>query len=597
MNHFYSRKTLVLLLFSLIFPLSVSAKIVTPSQALRVANSFFSQTKVMQAGSVDLTLSWTSSDISDKASPSSVEDPAFYVFVPKNSKGFVIVSGDDAIVPIIGYSFENPAPSADDVPVNMKEWLGIITEAVQDLRSHNISSPLEVQKRWANPRPSAAVKELETALWGQGSPFNDQCPTYKGEKCLTGCVITAAAEVLQYHKHPAESHGVTEPYRSERDDAVIDMPERNLNHPIHWEDMLPNYHGSTSQAQKDAVSQLMADLGSAMQVKYGTSATSSSTSNLPHVLYEYYNYSPSACMISRADYSDEQWKEYIMEDIDNDCPIIYRATNETSNAGHSFILDGYSDGNEYHFNWGWEGKGNGYYALDMMNPRSDRNYCRKQKCLKGLKPDDGAPMEIIRWIKLYRGLKSSTDEIEQGKSFKVNDLALLNDGDFAYSGDIAIVMTDADGNVKETLTQWNVPSLSPHYYKTYDYVTLTVKSPIKSGYRIRCLYRAENSEEWKDVRSYNAPDPWEIVIKVPDQTIEQSTSFFYDNESEKVTVEFAAGVVPTFLCDGTEYTSGVTVSTNSIIIDVSGLDPEKMYTVHLVKGEETKDINLNVKSL
>jgi hypothetical protein len=90
--------------------------------------------------------------------PATVTEPAtetdadtvyFYVFGGEDSKGFVIVSGDDRVAPVLGYSDTNSF-AADNMPENVKWWLGEYVKQIQFAIDNNIEPTAEVTQQWTD---------------------------------------------------------------------------------------------------------------------------------------------------------------------------------------------------------------------------------------------------------------------------------------------------------------------------------------------------------------------------------------------------------------------------------------------------------------
>ncbi|MBR3615613.1 MAG: C10 family peptidase [Bacteroidaceae bacterium] len=232
------------------------------------------------------------------------------------------------------------------------------------------------------------VVYLETAKWDQTSPYNNLCRTYDGRTALTGCVPTAYAILMQYHKWP-ESAEQKKVYHSGTGESIT------LGNKYDWENMLSSYRNGYTEEQATAVATLMRDLGWAYGVEYGTGNTASGAGGEGAgkliEIFKYKSESPntsSATMATSRDIlaNDELWVQYIKESLDAGCPIPYSSTT-TSGGRHIFILDGYTDKGYFHFNWGWGGQGNGWFKLDEMKPDSYSDYSKSHKAYFMLKPD------------------------------------------------------------------------------------------------------------------------------------------------------------------------------------------------------------------
>ena len=219
------------------------------------------------------------------------------------------------------------------------------------------------------------VVNLNTAAWGQNTPYNKLCQTSDGRTALTGCVPTAYAILMQYHKWPTEANE-KKVYHSGTGESMT------LGHSYEWDKMLKSYRGTYSDAEAEAVATLMRDLGWAYGVEYGTGSTQSGSGGEGAgkliEIFKYKSESPStssATMATSRDIlaNDELWVQYIKESLDAGCPIPYSSTT-TSGGRHIFILDGYTDNGYFHFNWGWGGQGNGWFKLDDMRPDAYSDY-------------------------------------------------------------------------------------------------------------------------------------------------------------------------------------------------------------------------------
>ncbi len=232
------------------------------------------------------------------------------------------------------------------------------------------------------------VVYLETASWGQDSPYNKLCFTSNGSQAITGCVPTAYAILMNYHKWPAKANE-KRVYHSGTGESIT------LGHVYDWDNMLSSYSGTYTDEEANAVATLMRDLGWAYGVEYGTGNTASGAGGEGAAklidIFKYKSESPntsSATMATNRDVlaNDNLWVEYIKQSLDAGCPIPYSSTT-TGGGRHIFILDGYTDKGYFHFNWGWNGHGNGWFKLDEMKPDAYSDYSKSHRAYFMLKPD------------------------------------------------------------------------------------------------------------------------------------------------------------------------------------------------------------------
>ena len=218
------------------------------------------------------------------------------------------------------------------------------------------------------------VVHLETASWGQGYPFNEQCWTSYGgtTHAKTGCVSTAYAIVMRYHKFPKEGTA-NKLYNCQAAHTYVEITDRIYD----WDNMPLVYDGNWTEAQIYEVSKIMSHLAHANFSSFGSGATTANEERETARLNRYFNYPKIAASYQR-DYTKEQWEAMIRESLDNGCPVPYAANNSgTGDTRHMFVIDGYTDNGYFHFNFGWNGGGNGWFKLDNITPYQGDNYSWK----------------------------------------------------------------------------------------------------------------------------------------------------------------------------------------------------------------------------
>ncbi|MBR5455392.1 MAG: C10 family peptidase [Bacteroidaceae bacterium] len=219
----------------------------------------------------------------------------------------------------------------------------------------------------------AKVVEMETASWGQNSPFNNYCwSEYGGSThAKAGCVPVAFAIVMRYHGFPAE--GTSSTLYNCQASTYVEVTDRTYD----WEKMpLTNGSGWTTEQQNE-VAKLISHLGHAFGVSYGVSQTSVSIGDSQtERLTKYFNYkAASATSQYPSNNNLENWKQKIKESLNNGCPVPYAANNTgTGDSRHMFVIDGYTSNDYFHFNFGWNGSGNGWFKLDNITPAQGDNY-------------------------------------------------------------------------------------------------------------------------------------------------------------------------------------------------------------------------------
>lgn len=302
---------------------------------------------LLKAPSGDLKLAHVEKSVAN----SQIAD--YYVFNAEDGSAFVIVAGDDRATEVLAYGPQ--ALDMEKVPCNMKWMLDQYKKQMSFLHQHP-----EVIKSTPNRSATVKVSPLLSCEWNQRAPYYNQCPTSGTQHCLTGCVATAMAQVMYYWKYPAEAPAM-DAYVSEINNfAVGSLPGGTFD----WDNMLDTYTNSASTQEKDAVAMLMRYCGQACHMAYGTSGSGAYSDDELEGM-KLFGYNPDAELISRDDYTAEEWMQMIEEQLAAGCPILYGGVDASHDAGHAWVVDGCSDG-MYHVNWGWSGAGDGFFALDAF---------------------------------------------------------------------------------------------------------------------------------------------------------------------------------------------------------------------------------------
>jgi hypothetical protein len=83
-------------------------------------------------------------------------------------------------------------------------------------------------------------------------------------------------------------------------------------------------------------------------------------------LREYFNYSKSIRSVFHYGYSLSDWQRLIWEELNHKRPVVM--AGQTSMSSHAFVIDGYDGSGFFHVNWGYNGSGDNYFAINVMHP-------------------------------------------------------------------------------------------------------------------------------------------------------------------------------------------------------------------------------------
>ena len=343
---------------------------VDPEAALKEAASFLShpaEGRKSVPANPALSLAYTAA--------TSEQAPAFYVF--NHEGGFVIISADDRLPVVLGYS---DCGEFDEkrIPENFRWWLDEYKREISAwLPAAPETLPTSAKRASAQRAPIAPMTKT---TWNQDAPYNNDCPLDSyGQKSVTGCVATAMAQLMKYHEWPLKPTGSS-------GGIVFDGTT------YAWANMLDNYvDGKYTSAQAQAVATLMRQCGAAVNMMYSSWASGAYDMAVPYAFEKYFNYGPDVRMVWK-DYTPlSSWTEIVYSELAEGRPLYY--SGASSDGGHAFVCDGYSQNDLFHFNWGWGGYQDGYFRLTALNPASggagsyEGGYNSGQTILIGLAPN------------------------------------------------------------------------------------------------------------------------------------------------------------------------------------------------------------------
>ncbi|WP_418816995.1 C10 family peptidase [Paraprevotella clara] len=464
------------------------------AQARQIAEEFLAAKRVTATrAAAPLTLAATSETSPLKRGLGTAQ-PAWYAY-NQGSEAFVIVSGDDRMADILGYSTEG-AFRTGDMPTGLKALLDAYAaqaghirqtgEAPDGRRTFNL-------KQEDTSFPEAIAPLLGDINYNQGTPYNKFCPELNGEQMVTGCAATAAAMIMRYYKYPERGTG-NYSYTTEPHQFPVEFDFGNTT--FDWDNMLPDYNdGEYNEAQADAVATLMKVCGVASTMDYSTTSNSTGE-DIMQGMVEYLGYDPSAYFAYRSFYSSEEWMTLIKMELSAKRPVQYNG-QDAVNLGHAFVIDGYDSDDLMHVNWGWGGSSNGYFELHSLNPQTlgagggeGGGYAFLQRMIVHLMPRTDTPIPSCH---LY-----ITDAEYENGLFCMD--GIINSG-YAFNGEI-IIMAEKDGTSQpfsaSYKTENELPAQESIEHLTFSRFNTSALSP--GTYRIYPAARQAGQEEWKEIR-------------------------------------------------------------------------------------------------
>ncbi len=399
---------------------------------------------------------------------------AYYMFRNKEDNRLVVISGDQRMQSILGYT--DNAIEDNMMPDGLAELLTTYK------RQYAALSP-DCQTE-CKSNLNKGERLLKTPDWGQWAPFNLHTPL----SYPTGCAATAMSIVMRYHQWPVMGQGSkTHIWK----DSVMTA---DFEHTRYDWDNMPMSYDSYTTAQAEAVSLLMRHAGIAVEMYYAAESSGARQSLVPGALTQHFRYAATTRLVSAADYDAATWEKMMRSEIDADRPVIYTGESTMGRGSHGFVLDGYRD-NLFHFNFGWNGSGNGYFAISAFSSTSTAfEFANQQQAVIGIKPlreDNCAPLTLECEGK-YEGFYSDLTTLTANTSVSIHlsSLTALRQ----WNGKLRWELCDAEGNVKEAFDSKTV-SINGGNSQPIDFSFAPSTTAIKGSY-LRLMACENGKEEW-----------------------------------------------------------------------------------------------------
>ncbi|MFH0757443.1 MAG: thiol protease/hemagglutinin PrtT [Bacteroidota bacterium] len=490
----------------LVLSLPLFAKEVPVEKAKTVAKNFLmlnTAPGLKGSGNINLTqVQFSSTRSFDKRlkKSASADENLIYLFQINENGGYILVSGDDQATPVLGYSLENNM-DVSHMPDNFRKWIEDYKSQIRFARAKPEAATREIENQWERlisgkgsegTKSTSAVEPLITTQWNQSPYYNDLCPYDEdyNERSVTGCVATAMAQIMKYWNYPETGNG----FHSYNHSSFGTLSANFGNTTYDWESMT-----NTVNSENMAVATLMFHCGVSVEMDYSANGSSAyvvtEASAVEHcseyAFKAYFGYDNSLTGVIRDDnYTTDDWIQLLKTELGSGRPIEYAGFG--TGGGHAFVCDGFDANDFFHFNWGWGGYYDGFFALDALDP--DATYNSGHQAVIGIKP----PVEMTdHELALYDSLTISNDTILWGNPFTIHT-DIGNFGETAFSGDYCVAIFDMDNNFVEFAEIIEGKSLEGgfHYESGLSFSNPGSVSLVPAWYLAAAYYRP-TGENWK----------------------------------------------------------------------------------------------------
>ena len=433
----------------------------------------------------------------------------YYIF--NADRGYVIVAGDDRSAPVLGYS-DSGTFDEENLPDGLRWLLQSYSEQMAQLdqlfalhEAHALA-PAQNAPRLYNTPVRHSVEPLLPMNWNQGDPYNLLCPIYynqdgsQGGHSATGCVATAMAQVIGYYRWPMQTKrtipGYIQKYSTDRGEKSVRLNSVPAGSVIDWDNILDNYNGQETEAQQQAIAELMLWVGMDCKMNYGASSSSGFSEGIDG-LVNYFDYDDGTHVAKRDRYTLQQWTDLIYNEIATGHPVPFGGQN--AGGGHAFVLDGCDADGLFHVNWGWGGMSNGYFRIDVLDPDNSSGigasmtpggYNMGQDAIIGMRrPDDSKADEED--TPQYRYQLTVNDwELRGTNRFFAN---YINWSGVAATWNMGIGYVDEEGTLT-VVGNYSTQQLNQNYYTSQEF---TVRGLAEGVYHIVPISKRSSDTAWR----------------------------------------------------------------------------------------------------
>lgn len=481
------KKTLFLLVLVAASLLAANASPVTVHQAQSIARQFTSRPGIhLTAANATLELAQA------PQSRDGVVD--YYVFNRGTNAGWIIVSGDDRSIPVLGYS-ERGTWDTESLPDNARWWMEQYRQQMQYLRTHPDAarSPSTL---------STSVEPLTTTTWKQSAPYNQEIPTSRfslgTRRPLVGCVALAMAQVMKVHNWPTTGQG-SHSYSwlctngSENATSTTTYSANFGATTYQWSSM-KNSYGSSADAT--AVATLCYHCGVAVNMQYGVQASGAQIYDAAMALKTYFRYDKGLDLYLADFYNRDDWDALLRADLDQGLAIVYGGSTATG-YGHCFVFDGYDTSGNFHINWGWGGNYDGWFVSSALNS-GQGDYSTWQQAVLGIKPDQsgtstGSSRPLTGYLLNFNATVASA-AVGSSATLNIEGVTFLGEGPLSTTNWGVQILSADERTVIDT--QWDIVQADAAdgleiggTYSADDEAAMTVPSGIAEGtYHVRAIY-------------------------------------------------------------------------------------------------------------
>lgn len=298
------------------------------------------------------------------------DETVLYYVINFKPTGFIIVSANEEVPPVLGFSASTSCPE-ENISPEFYWWMSKYKEEIisinNDSKYSNVKANIEWQRLLSEnfqykKIKGVGVEPLLNTQWNQNKYYNASCPTDvlgPGGHAYAGCVATTLGQLMCYFRHPEKGIGEYAYVDEKYGEQYVNFSEQTYNYDL-MTDRLVDHN--------DEIAKLLYHIGVSVDMHYGPYGSGMNNHKGAYTLKEYFGYDDATTYLFR-DSIDIDWAGMLISHLDKKIPIYYAGwSDEDFIMGHAFVCDGYQDSTFFHFNWGWGGSADGFYNIDYLKP-------------------------------------------------------------------------------------------------------------------------------------------------------------------------------------------------------------------------------------
>lgn len=324
----------------------------------------------------------------DPAAYTDVAGAVAYYVVPLAPEGFVVVSAEDWVEPIIAFSATgtfDPSP-AGPLGALLGRDMPARVQAARNLQAQNATpADADAPAKWADLVEMADatittglanvsdvwVAPFLASKWDQEQECGANCYNYyTPNNYVTGCVATALAQLLRHYQLPTTGIGVRQ-YTVEVDGVAQTAYTRGGNGSggaYNWAQMPLDPDCTLTTTQRQAIGALVYDCATTVSMSYTATGSGADVFKAVDALLAVFGYTNGIKGYNSGGNLGSILNTMINPNIDAGYPTILGISGPY--GGHAVIPDGYGYNAStlyHHLNMGWGGYDNAWYNLPTID--------------------------------------------------------------------------------------------------------------------------------------------------------------------------------------------------------------------------------------